>query len=98
MTNPGWPWNPLSPGYNRAENTWGFGQTLVAIDPATKNILWRYEEKQPIDSRGLCMKNGRIYAFRFGAYLVCLDGKSGKPLWRKTKDDAPNCLPPWARS
>ncbi len=89
MTNPGWPWNPLSPGYNRAENTWGFGQTLVAIDPATKNILWRYEEKQPIDSRGLCMKNGRIYAFRFGAYLVCLDGKSGKPLWRKTKDDAP---------
>ena len=88
VPHPGWPWEPLSPGYNRKENTWGFGSTLVAIDPATKKILWRYEEKEPIDSRGLCMKNGRIYAFRFGAYLTCIDAKSGQPLWRKTKDNA----------
>ena len=24
-TNHGWPWNPLSPGYNQPEHTWGFG-------------------------------------------------------------------------
>ena len=27
----GWPWNPLSPGYNFKEDVWGFGRTLVAI-------------------------------------------------------------------
>lgn len=85
----GWPWNPLSPGYNAKELVWGFGKTLYAINPATKEVLWRYRENEPIDSRALCMKNGRIYAFRFGAYLVCLDAKTGKPLWRKTPTNAP---------
>ncbi|MCX7047031.1 MAG: PQQ-binding-like beta-propeller repeat protein [Candidatus Sumerlaeota bacterium] len=84
----GWPWNPLSPGYNKPDHTWGFGRTLLAIDPATKKILWRHQETEPIDSRALCMKDGRIYAFRFGAYLVCLDAKTGKEIWRKTKDNA----------
>jgi len=82
--NHGWPWNPLSPGYNQPEHTWGFGKTLLAIDPQSKNILWRHQELEPIDSRALCMSHGRIYAFRAGAYLACLDAKTGKPLWRKT--------------
>jgi len=85
----GWPWNPLSPGYNKPEHTWGFGRTLLAIDPATKKVLWRHQEAEPIDSRALCMKNGRIYAFRFDAYLVCIDAKTGREIWRKTKDNSP---------
>ncbi|UCG49956.1 MAG: PQQ-binding-like beta-propeller repeat protein, partial [Phycisphaerales bacterium] len=35
------------------------------------------------------MKNGRIFAFRFGTYLTCLDAKTGRVLWRKTRDNAP---------
>ncbi len=35
------------------------------------------------------MKNGRIYIFRFGSYLACLDAKKGKVIWRKTPDNAP---------
>jgi len=35
------------------------------------------------------MKNGRIYIFRFGAYLACLDAKTGKPIWRRTPGNAP---------
>ena len=59
-TNHGWPWNPLSPGYNQPEHPWGFGRTLLAIDPQTKQILWRHQEAEPIDSRALCLSHGRI--------------------------------------
>lgn len=85
----GWPWNPLSPGFNAKELVWGFGNTLYAINPQTKQVLWQYREREPFDSRALCLSNGRIYGFRFGAYLVCLDAKTGKPLWRKTPTNAP---------
>jgi outer membrane protein assembly factor BamB len=85
----GWPWDPLSPGFNRPEHDWGFGRTLLAIDPPSKKILWRYQENEPIDSRALCMKNGRIYLFRFGTYLACLAAEDGKVLWRKTPANAP---------
>jgi outer membrane protein assembly factor BamB len=85
----GWPWNPLSPGYNAKELVWGFGNTLYAINVATKEVLWRYRENEPIDSRALCMRNGRIYGFRSGGYLTCLDVKTGKQLWRKTPTNAP---------
>ncbi len=88
-TNHGWPWNPLSPGYNQPEHTWGFGRTLLAIDPTTKQVLWRYQAAEPIDSRALCMSHGRIYAFRFNTFLTCLDARSGKPVWRKTPADDP---------
>ncbi|MCX6904058.1 MAG: PQQ-binding-like beta-propeller repeat protein [Verrucomicrobia bacterium] len=88
--NHGWPWNPLSPGYNKEENTWGFGRTLLAIDPATGRVLWRHQEQEPVDGRALCLRNNRIYAFRFGAYLTCLDTSTGHETWRKTKDNAPD--------
>lgn len=83
-TNHGWPWNPLSPGFNRPEHTWGFGRTLLALDPQTKRILWRYQESEPIDSRALCLSHGRIFAFRMGSFLTCLDAQTGLPIWRKT--------------
>ena len=85
----GWPWNPISKGFNQAEHPWGFGQNVLAIDPKTKSVLWSHREDEPIDSRAVCMKNRRIYIFRFGAYLTCLNAKTGKVLWRKTPDNAP---------
>ncbi|MHC4518744.1 MAG: outer membrane protein assembly factor BamB family protein, partial [Planctomycetota bacterium] len=62
---------------------------LLAIDPKTGNVLWRHHEEEPIDSRAVCMKNGRLFAFRFGAYLTCLDTRGGAVLWRKSKSNAP---------
>ncbi|MBC8234157.1 PQQ-binding-like beta-propeller repeat protein [bacterium] len=89
MRNHGWPWNKVSEGYNQPKNPWGFGRTVIAIDLKTKEVLWNYREDELIDSRAMCMKNGRIYIFRHLAYLACLDAKSGKVIWRRTKDDAP---------
>jgi len=85
----GWPWVPLSPGFDRPNYPWGYGRNLLAIEPKTKRILWRYHENEPIDSRAVCMKNGRIYFYRFGEYLGALNAKTGKVIWRKTKKNAP---------
>jgi outer membrane protein assembly factor BamB len=88
--NHGWPWDPLSPGFNQNENPWGYGHTVLAIDPATKKVRWQHREAQAVDSRALCMAGGRLFLFRQGAFLVCLDARDGKELWRKTKANAPD--------
>jgi outer membrane protein assembly factor BamB len=85
----GWPWNPISRGWNQPENPWGFGRNVLAIDPVSKKVIWSHRETEPVDGRAICMKNGRIYIFRFGAYLACLDAKTGNVLWRQTPDNAP---------
>jgi len=85
----GWPWAPISEGWNQPANPWGFGRNVLAIDPETKKVLWSHREQDPIDGRAICMKNGRIYFFRFGGYLTCLDAKTGSEIWRKTPENAP---------
>ncbi len=85
----GWPWDPVSEGFNQPDQPWGYGHDLLAIDPKTKKVLWRYHEETPIDGRALCMKAGRIYAFGFGKFLTCLDAGTGRVVWRKTPQDAP---------
>jgi len=85
----GWPWDPISEGFNQPNQPWGFGSNVLAIDPESKKVLWSYREQEPVDGRAICMKNGRIYIFRFAAYLACLDAKTGNVLWRKTPDNAP---------
>ncbi|HNQ87490.1 MAG TPA: PQQ-binding-like beta-propeller repeat protein [Verrucomicrobiota bacterium] len=87
--NHGWPWDPLSPGFNQAENPWGYGRTLLAIDPATKRVLWRHREAEAVDSRALCMAAGRLFLFRQGAFLVCLNARDGKEQWRRTLANEP---------
>ena len=85
----GWPWDPLSPGYNQSEFPWGFGRTLLAIDPENKSIRWQHREAEPFDSRATCLKAGRLFLYRHGSYLACLDTRTGRELWRKTRDNAP---------
>jgi outer membrane protein assembly factor BamB len=85
----GWPWTAISDGFNKEEHSWGYGNNLLGIDPQTKRVKWRAHEDIPMDSRALTMKNGRIYIFHFGEYLKCLDAKTGKVVWSKTKESAP---------
>jgi outer membrane protein assembly factor BamB len=85
----GWPWDPLSKGYNQPENPWGYGKNLLAIEPESEKVLWSHQEDKDIDSRALCMKNGKIFIYRYGNFLACLDAKTGKDIWRKTPDNSP---------
>lgn len=82
----GWPWDGISRGYNEKDYRWGFSKTLLAIDPATKKIRWTHKEELPIDSRSLCLRDGRIYLANFGQYLACLEAETGKQIWRKTAE------------
>ncbi len=65
-TEHGWPWDGISKGYNDPHYRWGFGQTLLAIDLATKKVLWHHAESPAIDSRSLCMAGGRLFFCSFG--------------------------------
>jgi outer membrane protein assembly factor BamB len=85
----GWPWDPISEGWNQPESPWGFGRDVLAIDLKTKDVLWSHRESEPIDGRAICMSSGRIYVFRFGAYLACLDTGNGRELWRATPQSSP---------
>ncbi len=85
----GWPWTDISKGFNQSEHSWGFGKNMLAMNPITGKVLWHYQEDEAIDSRGTGLKNGRIYLFRFGSFLTCLNAKSGKIIWRKTRENAP---------
>ena len=84
---PGWPWGGMSPGYDLAEYPWGFGRTLLAVDPKTKKVLWMHHETERIDGRGVSMTAGRIFYYCEQKFLVCLNAASGKPVWRAA--DAP---------
>ena len=85
----GWPWDPISEGWNQPQQPWGFGRNVLAIDLKTKNVLWSHRESEPIDGRAICMSHDHIYVFRFGGYLACLDAGNGQELWRRTPQNAP---------
>jgi len=89
-TDHGWPWKPLSKGFNIEENPWGYGKHLLAIDPASGDVLWDTHFDKAMDSRSLCMKDGRLYVFSFGARIACLDTKTGETVWQKTAKDDPD--------
>lgn len=80
----GWPWRPMSPGYDAEQYPWGFGRTLLAIDAKTKRVIWTHTEEEPIDTRAVSMKNGRIYYYSHPSFLACLDVAEGRPVWRTT--------------
>jgi outer membrane protein assembly factor BamB len=76
----GWPWWKI-PDY-----AFGFGRTMLAIDVATKKVLWHRREEDPIDSRALCMAAGRIFLYSHKKWLGAIGAADGKPLWR-TSDE-----------
>jgi alcohol dehydrogenase (cytochrome c) len=65
---------------------------VVALDAATGRKLWSYEYKVPdrvpaccgVVNRGLAILDGRLFMATVDAYLVALDLRSGRLLW-KTK-------------
>ncbi|MHC4396476.1 MAG: outer membrane protein assembly factor BamB family protein [Planctomycetota bacterium] len=75
----GWPWWKI-PKYE-----WGFGRTILAIDLATKKILWHHRESEPLDTRTMCMNEEQIFFYSPGKLLGCLNAKTGKVVW-KTED------------
>ena len=80
----GWPWADLGEGYS-GQYGWGFGRTLLALDPTDKRILWTYRSEHPIDSRATCLAAGRIYVYSHQKYLASIEAETGREIW-KTAD------------
>jgi len=79
----GWPWWGIN------KYLWGFGRTIVAFNPTTGKVLWHHRETEPLDTRAMCMKGGRIFFYSHRKFVGCLDAKKGKVLW---KTQEPNVL------
>lgn len=77
----GWPWWEIS------KYAWGFGRTILAFDLKTKKVLWHHREDQPLDTRAMTMKNGRIYYFSHDNFIGCLDARNGKIIWKTTDQE-----------
>lgn len=77
----GWPWWKID------QYAWGLGRTILAIDPASKKVLWQHRETDPLDTRAMCLKSERIFFYSHRKFLGCLDAKTGKTVW-KTDDRA----------
>ncbi|MFO0943125.1 MAG: PQQ-binding-like beta-propeller repeat protein [Pirellulales bacterium] len=83
-----WPWGMWEGhDYKDLRTAFGHGRTFVAIDVKTGTIKWHYRDNEFLDARAVCMKGDRIYAFCAERFLLCLDAKTGKQLWRNTDAD-----------
>jgi outer membrane protein assembly factor BamB len=83
-----WPWGMWEGhDYKDPAKSFGFGRTFIAIDLKTKQQLWHYRDEQFLDSRGVCMKNGRIYCYSPERFLACVDARSGKLLWKNSDEE-----------
>jgi len=88
-------WTPFYNGHN---GDWGHGDTLLAFDTTTTNILWHHNEPAGIDGRAIALKNDKIYFSRFGEYITYLnveDGSVGS--WRTDPTNAPEMFEAFAR-
>jgi outer membrane protein assembly factor BamB len=85
-----WPWG-MWEGHEYADprTSFGFGRTLVAVDPDTKRVLWSHRDEDFLDSRGVCMNGARLFFYCPEKFLGCLDIKTGEVLW---KCEAPDLL------
>ncbi len=62
------------------------GETLIAVDLASRRELWRHEEPSFIDYRTVAVADGRTCFYATDRRLACLDA-DGKPVW-ENKDPA----------
>src|SRR5215467_10323286 len=76
---------------------------VFALDAATGRVIWRYKYPKPpplpanthadrfIFNRGVAVGDGKVFFGTRDAYLVALDQKTGRELWKVAVDDARQC-------
>src|ERR1019366_8254505 len=75
---------------------------VFALDAATGSVIWRYAYSMPqpvrprgfvtvVQNRGVAVGNGKVFFGTNDTYLVALDQKSGRELWKVSVDDPKQC-------
>ena len=94
-----WPWGMWDGhDYKDPKTNFGFGRTIVAVDPKSKKVLWCHNEEDYLDSRGVCMKDGRLYLYSPEKYLACLDTKTQEIAWKASAKDLLEAIGPDGRA
>lgn len=90
-----WPWGMWEGhDYKDPATNFGFGRTVLAVDPKTSKILWSHRQPDYLDARGVCMRKGRIYVYSPGKFVACLDAVAGKLLWKNTDQELLEAIGP----
>jgi len=58
-----------------------YGQ-LIAVDPATGTIRWRYRDPYPVVGGALATGGGLVFTGNQQGYALALDAENGKVLWQ----------------
>ena len=83
-----WPWGMWQGhDYENPQKSFGFGRTFIAVDLKTKKVKWDHSEKEFIDSRGVCMRNNRIFYYCPQKFLGGLNADTGKSAWKNSDAD-----------
>ena len=69
------------PGVTEGEDgsSWG---TVVATDPATGKIKWRYKDDYPMVGGALATGGGLVFTGNQSGYAMALDDATGEVLWK----------------
>jgi outer membrane protein assembly factor BamB len=78
----GWPW------WKTPDYAFGFGRTILALDVATKKVVWSYRDELPLDSRAMCMAGGRIFIYSDRKFIGAVDAATGKLQWKSADEKA----------
>ena len=93
-----WPWGMWEGhDYKNPKTNFGYGRTFVAIDLKTKKIKWQHSEKDYIDARGVCLRDGKIYFYSPKKFLAAIS-MTGKPVWKNSSKDLLEAIAPHARA
>ncbi len=78
-----WPWGMWKGhDYKDPRTSFGFGRTLVALRLKTQEILWHLRDDEFLDARGVCMNGERIFCFSPERFLMSVDARDGRLLWK----------------
>src|SRR5262249_16688495 len=75
---------------------------VFALNAATGQVIWQYRYPTPrpglpgsisdyIQIRGLAVRNGRVFFGTKDNFLVALDQKTGREVWKVNVDDSKQC-------
>ena len=69
------------PGVMEGEDGSSYGH-ISAIDPASGEIKWRYEDPYPLVGGALATAGGVVFSGNQQGYALALDDTTGKVLWK----------------
>ena len=74
---------------------------VFALDAATGSVIWQYRYPQPrpglpggvdfIENRGVAVGNGKVFFGTKDNFVVALDQKTGREVWKVSVDDPKQC-------